>query len=78
MTKEEAKAIIRAEVEKINSMCVNIRDDDYNQKTFAGNTTMSGLIEWFMKGHRAHLEDWKPVGELKIKKISPNILTLEP
>lgn len=78
MTKEDAKAIIKAEIERVNNMCVNIHDDDYNQKTFAGNATMTGLIEWFSSGHRAHLEDWKPISELKIKKISPNVLTLEP
>lgn len=70
--------IIKAEISKVNSLYVNIRDDDYNQKTFAGNTTMKGLVEWVTSGHRAHIDDWKPINELKIKNISPNVLTLEP
>lgn len=78
MTKEEAKAIIKHEAEKVNSMCTHIRDDNYNQKTFPGNTTMKGLIEWVISGNRAHIEHWKPITELKIKNISPNVLTLEP
>lgn len=77
LTKSQAKAVIKHEIEKVNSLCAHIRDDDGNQKTFAGNTTMAGLVEWITSGKRAHIEDWKPIGELKIKKISPNVLTLD-
>lgn len=77
MTKSQAKAVIKHEIEKVNSLCAHIRDDDGNQKTFAGNTTMAGLVEWITSGRRAHIEDWKPISELKIKKISPNVLTLD-
>ena len=50
-----------------------------HQKSFPGNTTMKGLLEWYKAGNKNELlDDWKPISDMKIKNISENILTLEP
>lgn len=65
-------------LKQVDTFCAHVSDDKKNQITFPGNTSMQGLLEWYGEGNRNELlDDWKPIGEMEIKNISENVLTLK-
>ena len=76
-TKEIAKLIIKDSLNQVDTLCAHVQMND-NQKTFPGNTSMKGLLEWYAAGNvNFLLNDWAPISEMKIKNISENVLTLD-
>ena len=72
------KAVVKDSLNQVDTLCAHVSDNNENQITFPGNTSMQGLLEWYGEGNRNELlENWNPISEMEIKNISENVLTLK-